>query len=230
MLEQTIEFIHLMKHPELIAEFMGGKIDNSKISKDSPIKSTHRLGNERYSGGRKSVSEMAKDIGEKIRLRSDLLYMTYISYSQRNATIHIFLNNNKPAIDDKYVRPSRAAEIMKAVQSISQTLYIFGMAGYGKTTLVADFLARRGYCYYSISEVDVIQNMLQDLETITGETGTGHGGRRPTIVIDNLHLLETTEGREQCCKIIDKIAGMNGLWLILISKKPGSKMVQTPLY
>lgn len=65
MIEQVIEFIYLMKHPELIAEFMGDKIDISKISMSSPIKSTHRLGSERYSGGRKSVSEMAKDIGEK---------------------------------------------------------------------------------------------------------------------------------------------------------------------
>ena len=32
MVEQVIEFIYLMKHPDLIAEFMGDKIDNSKIT------------------------------------------------------------------------------------------------------------------------------------------------------------------------------------------------------
>lgn len=139
------------------------------------------------------------------------------------------MNNNKPIIDDKYVRPSRAAETMKAAQGISQTLYIFGAAGYGKTTLVADFLARRKYCYYSISEADAIQNMLQELETITREMRNGHCSRHQVIVIDDLHLLETAESREQCCKIIDKLAGMNGLWLILISRSPVPRWLK-PLY
>jgi len=93
MLEQVIEFIYLMKHSELIAEFMGDKIDNSKISKNNPIKSTHRLGNERYSGGRKSVSEMAKDIGEKTPSENQpALYDIYQLLSEECHNSYFFSN------------------------------------------------------------------------------------------------------------------------------------------
>lgn len=65
MLEQVIEFIYLMKHPETIADYLGANVDTNSISDSDPIRGFHKLGNERYIDGRKSVSEMAKDIGEK---------------------------------------------------------------------------------------------------------------------------------------------------------------------
>ena len=93
MVEQVIEFIYLMKHPDLIAEFMGDKIDNSKITANTPVKSTHRLGNERYSGGRKSVSEMARDIGEKnLSERQPALYDIYQLLSEECNNSYFFSN------------------------------------------------------------------------------------------------------------------------------------------
>lgn len=93
MVEQVIEFIYLMKHPDLIAEFMGDKIDNSKITANTPVKSTHRLGNERYSGGRKSVSEMARDIGEKnLSERQPALYDIYQLLSEECHNSYFFSN------------------------------------------------------------------------------------------------------------------------------------------
>ena len=93
MVEQVIEFIYLMKHPDLIAEFMGGKIDNSKITANTPVKSTHRLGNERYSGGRKSVSEMARDIGEKsLSEKQPALYDVYQLLSEKCHNSYFFSN------------------------------------------------------------------------------------------------------------------------------------------
>ena len=56
MLEQVIEFIYLMKHTELITEYMGVNVDTSKITTRNPIKCIHKLGSKRYSGGRKSVN------------------------------------------------------------------------------------------------------------------------------------------------------------------------------
>lgn len=93
MVEQVIEFIYLMKHLDLITEFMGGKIDNSKISASMPIKSTHRMGNERYSGGRKSVSEMARDIGEKnLSENQPALYDVYQLLSEKCHNSYFFSN------------------------------------------------------------------------------------------------------------------------------------------
>lgn len=65
MLEQVIEFIYLMKHPDKISEYFGSNIDTEKLLKHKPIKGIHKLGNERYTNNRKSVSEMARDINEK---------------------------------------------------------------------------------------------------------------------------------------------------------------------
>lgn len=65
MLEQVIEFIYLIKHPEIISEYFGSNIDTDKLLKHKPIKGIHKLGNERYTDSRKSVSEMARDINEK---------------------------------------------------------------------------------------------------------------------------------------------------------------------
>ena len=65
MLEQVIEFIFLMKHPDMISDYLGLNIyDNSEKSFD-PIKEIHKIGSERFKDGRKLVSAMAKDIGEK---------------------------------------------------------------------------------------------------------------------------------------------------------------------
>lgn len=65
MLEQVIEFIYLMKHPETIPEYRGANIDIRKISTDDPVKGMHILGNERFAYGRKTVSAMAKEINER---------------------------------------------------------------------------------------------------------------------------------------------------------------------
>lgn len=93
MVEQVIEFLYLMKHPDLIGEFMGDKIDNSKISDSTPVRSTHRLGNERYSGGRKSVSEMARDIGEKkTSEKQPALYDVYQLLSEECHNSYFFSN------------------------------------------------------------------------------------------------------------------------------------------
>lgn len=93
MVEQVIEFIYLMKHPTLIDEFMGNKIDNNKIVANMPIKSIHKLGNERYTGGRKSVSEMAKDISEKSLSGKNLaLYDVYQILSEECHNSYFFSN------------------------------------------------------------------------------------------------------------------------------------------
>lgn len=93
MVEQVIEFIYLMKHPDLIAEFMGALIDNNTITTNTPVKSTHRLGNERYSGGRKSVSEMARDIGEKgVSEKQPALYDVYQILSEECHNSYFFSN------------------------------------------------------------------------------------------------------------------------------------------
>lgn len=96
MVEQVIEFIYLMKNPKLICEFMGDKIDNSKLLDSTPIKSTHKLGSERYTGGRKTVSEMARNIGEKSPSKNPpALYDVYQLLSENCHNSYFFSNLDK---------------------------------------------------------------------------------------------------------------------------------------
>lgn len=65
MVEQVIEFIFLMKHSDIISDYLGLNITANSAGSSDLIKEIHKIGSERFNGGRKSVSEMAKDIGEK---------------------------------------------------------------------------------------------------------------------------------------------------------------------
>lgn len=77
MVEQVIEFIYLIKNKHLITEYMGMNVaDNSSLL--NPIKAFRKLTSDRFSGGRKKVAEMAKDIGEKKSREGNLtLYELY---------------------------------------------------------------------------------------------------------------------------------------------------------
>lgn len=78
MLEQVIEFIYLMKHEEKIYEYLGLNIDETSLSEEEPVEAIKKLGKQRFTGGRKSVFFMAKDIGEAVStLEQMALYDLY---------------------------------------------------------------------------------------------------------------------------------------------------------
>ena len=54
-----------MKHPDMISDYLGLNIDDNSEKSSDPIKEIHKIGSKRFKDGRKSVSAMAKDIGEK---------------------------------------------------------------------------------------------------------------------------------------------------------------------
>lgn len=64
MCEQVIEYIYIMRHPELIPEYFGENIKDEWNGKNL-FKGLKRTGGARFKE-RKSVSGMAVDIGEKI--------------------------------------------------------------------------------------------------------------------------------------------------------------------
>lgn len=93
MLEQVIEFIYLMKHKELITDYLGANVDTPNLSTSNPIKEFQKLGSKRYKNGRKSVSEMAKDIGEKKSTANNLaLYELYQLLSEECHNSYFFAN------------------------------------------------------------------------------------------------------------------------------------------
>ena len=67
---------------------------------------------------------------------------------------------NKHSVDEHYVRPQAAWEQMKAARNTGQTVYIYGTTGIGKTSFVVDFLARKQYCYLSVTDTDVVDERM----------------------------------------------------------------------
>lgn len=65
MLEQVIEFIFLMKHPDMIPQYLGDNINSNAPFGSNPVNELQKMASGRYADGRKTVSEMAKDINEK---------------------------------------------------------------------------------------------------------------------------------------------------------------------
>ena len=86
MLEQVIEFIYLMKHPNMISDYLGLNIDDNSEKTPDLIKQIHKIGSKRFKDGRKSVSAMAEDIGEK-RSSSNRISL-YDMYQLLSETCH----------------------------------------------------------------------------------------------------------------------------------------------
>ena len=88
MLEQLIEFLYVMNNPHHAEEYLGLTIRLEEIErKNSVVKKEELFGNGRYNkelDGRPTVSEMAKDIGEKSSGNGNLtLYKLYQILSEQ---------------------------------------------------------------------------------------------------------------------------------------------------
>ena len=103
MLEQLIEFLYLQKKPALSDEYLGLKIDIEALDRKTSIeKKEEMFGDKRYLSDRPSVSEMAKEIGEKSAGEGKLtLYKLYQILSEHchNSYFSSFLDDiNKSSL------------------------------------------------------------------------------------------------------------------------------------
>ena len=108
--------------------------------------------------------------------------------------------------DTRYFRPKRAVKKMKLAQSLSQTVYVYGVTGLGKTAFVKDYLGRRKYLYYSAEDY-VNWNLRMPAE-----------GEEQIIVIDDLYLFNSPELREELYPVLELLMERKEVWLILISR------------
>lgn len=132
---------------------------------------------------------------------------------------------NKHSVDEHYVRPQAAWEQMKAARNTGQTVYIYGTTGTGKTSFVADFLARKQYCYLSVADTDVVKMA----GIVSEKTDLSHDKThaQKIFVIDDLYLVETQEDKTACERLIDELSGRKDVWLILISRAPVPKWMKS---
>lgn len=111
-----------------------------------------------------------------------------------------------------YIAPAAALKKLRAARSLEQTVYIYGATGYGKTELVKQYLSKRRYRYISCAE-----DAAGLSDAVEGQKGKHRESETQTvIVVDDLHLLKSAEGR----RAVLSLAGRQDIWLILICRSP----------
>ena len=101
---------------------------------------------------------------------------------------------------EQYIMPLNAYRKLKAAKSFGQTAYIYGATGYGKTSFLQKFLAKRRHTYLSCSDRRWDESNLP---------------AQGIVALDDLHLLD--ESRRELVKSL--ISNPN-VWLILVSRSP----------
>lgn len=117
--------------------------------------------------------------------------------------------NMSPVLDSRYLRPQRATELMRTAQAIRQAVYIYGDAGFGKTSLVCNFLSRRKYTYCACGEMDGQQLFMQLAHPPSS-----------IVVVDNLHLLTSVDDQKSMRSALEQLVEQGKIWVILISRCP----------
>lgn len=102
-----------------------------------------------------------------------------------------------------YIWPAPAGKKMRAAQYLSQTVYIFGVSGCGKTAFIRSFMGKRSYLYFSARHLKE-----EDLQIASGRKLT-------IVVIDDLHLLRNDELKDALTRSIEELAGRSDIWLVL---------------
>lgn len=99
-------------------------------------------------------------------------------------------------MDRGYIAPAAALRKLRAARSLSQTVYVYGGTGFGKTELVRQYLSKRRYLYLSCKDF------------------SWNWGASQVAVIDDLHLLRDQMRRQEVLALTRR----RDIWLILISR------------
>lgn len=114
-----------------------------------------------------------------------------------------YIDTEFPIDKEFYIPPKTANKKMKSAQSLSQTVYLYGISGCGKTAFIRDFLGKKQYHYYSAEQLNEVE-----LEFAPSE-------KQLIVVIDDLQQLRMDELRETLIKKIEILVRQQNTWLIL---------------
>lgn len=112
--------------------------------------------------------------------------------------------NNDIIMDNCYIYPASAKIKMDTAHKLNQRVYIYGVAGYGKTALIENYLKRKKYLYF-------------DGETITEEymkLSLEKSSDIKTIVIDNIQFVIQDEVKDIIKELLDK----KDTWVIMAGR------------
>ncbi|MBU5479845.1 LuxR C-terminal-related transcriptional regulator [Blautia sp. MSJ-19] len=110
--------------------------------------------------------------------------------------------------DDKYICPQKAIRKFRSAKKLRTPLYLYGVTGIGKTSLVMHNLNMKHCLYYSASETSADQIKIKEQ---TAEY---------TVILDDLQCVTDSTEREHYFEIIRNLLMLDQVWLILIARCP----------
>ena len=125
------------------------------------------------------------------------------------------MSKNTKTTDDKYICPEKAVRKLRSGRRFRTPLYLYGVTGVGKTSLIIHNLNMKRCIYYSAAETEASQIAVR-------EQGVEH-----TVVIDDLQSVTGVEEREAYYKVIQELLGREDVWLILIARCPFPRWLLT---
>lgn len=118
------------------------------------------------------------------------------------------MQKNIKSIDEKYICPQKAMHKFRSARKFHTPLYLYGVTGIGKTSLVMNNINMKRCSYYSAAEVTADQIEVKDLAT------------EQIVVIDDLHCIIESSYREAYLEKIKLLLEKENIWLILIARCP----------
>ena len=139
-----------------------------------------------------------------------ICYNTIIARKEESA-----MSKNTKTTDDKYICPEKAVRKLRSARRFRTPLYLYGVTGVGKTSLIIHNLNMKRCIYYSAAETEASQIAVR-------EQGVEH-----TVIIDDLQGVTGVEEREAYYKVIQELLGREDVWLILIARCPFPRWLLT---
>ncbi|MDO5559632.1 MAG: LuxR C-terminal-related transcriptional regulator [Oscillospiraceae bacterium] len=102
-----------------------------------------------------------------------------------------------------YIRPEEAGLKWMRAKNNNQTLYIYGMSGYGKTSLI-NSMTGKTECIYVSGETVEPDDLIIPVSA-----------RIKTVIVDDIHYLPDNIYFEECLEKISEAASRNDIWLVL---------------
>lgn len=109
--------------------------------------------------------------------------------------------------DDYYYRPPEANRKMRMAYNVSQTVWIKGVCGSGKTSFVADYLKNKKYVYYTALDTAPSEIVIPDA-----------CDKKSIIVIDDLYGISDAEYQNAWYEVIEKLVEREDIWTIMIAR------------
>lgn len=110
-------------------------------------------------------------------------------------------------MEQQYIPPETAYQKLRLARTLERNVYLYGATGYGKTTLLRQYLDFRSYHYLDCRSADWEQEQ-------SGWQTKSQKDAAVCIVIDNLHLVRSREQKERILALLDR----KDVWLILAGR------------